>query len=38
MFVPAGGQQTFGEMDQNDKHTVSHRARAFAQVLKACFD
>jgi non-canonical purine NTP pyrophosphatase (RdgB/HAM1 family) len=37
MFVPAGGQQTFGEMDADDKHQVSHRARAFAQVLKSCF-
>jgi XTP/dITP diphosphohydrolase len=38
MFVPAGGQQTFGEMDPEEKHAVSHRARAFAQVLTACFD
>ena len=37
MFVPAGGQQTFGEMEPDDKHQVSHRARAFAQVLKSCF-
>src|SRR4051794_29043655 len=28
MFVPAGGQLTFGEMDPDDKHAVSHRARA----------
>jgi hypothetical protein len=31
MFVPAGCQQTFGEMNPDDKRTVSHRARAFAQ-------
>jgi XTP/dITP diphosphohydrolase len=37
MFVPAGGRQTFGEMDPDEKHTVSHRARAFAQVLTSCF-
>jgi XTP/dITP diphosphohydrolase len=37
MFVPAGGAQTFGEMDPDTKHAVSHRARAFAQVLTACF-
>jgi non-canonical purine NTP pyrophosphatase (RdgB/HAM1 family) len=37
MFVPAGGQQTFGEMDEPAKHAISHRARAFAQVLTACF-
>lgn len=37
MFVPGGGQQTFGQMDADAKHAVSHRARAFAQVLTACF-
>jgi XTP/dITP diphosphohydrolase len=37
MFVPAGCQQTFGEMNPDDKHAVSHRARAFAQVLASCF-
>jgi non-canonical purine NTP pyrophosphatase (RdgB/HAM1 family) len=37
MFVPAGAQQTFGEMDADAKHAVSHRARAFAQVLTSCF-
>jgi XTP/dITP diphosphohydrolase len=38
MFVPIGGQQSFGEMDPDSKHAVSHRARAFAQVLASCFD
>lgn len=37
MFVPAGWGQTFGEIDSEKKHTVSHRARAFAQVLRSCF-
>jgi XTP/dITP diphosphohydrolase len=42
MFVPCGpvqniGKQTFGEMDPDEKHATSHRARAFAQVLAACF-
>jgi XTP/dITP diphosphohydrolase len=37
MFVPASGQQTFGEMNPDDKHAISHRARAFAQVLASCF-
>jgi XTP/dITP diphosphohydrolase len=37
MFVPAGAQQTFGEIDPEEKHAVSHRARAFAQVLTSCF-
>ncbi len=38
MFVPAGGTQTFGEMDPEAKHAVSHRARAFAQIIAACFE
>jgi len=37
MFVPGGSQQTFGEMDPDAKHALSHRARAFAQVLASCF-
>jgi XTP/dITP diphosphohydrolase len=37
MFLPAGGAQTFGEMEPDAKHAISHRARAFAQVLAACF-
>jgi XTP/dITP diphosphohydrolase len=37
MFVPEGGTHTFAEMDPNAKHGVSHRARAFAQVMAACF-
>ncbi|HBK07578.1 MAG TPA: non-canonical purine NTP pyrophosphatase, RdgB/HAM1 family [Acetobacteraceae bacterium] len=37
MFVPAGSQQTFGEIDPDQKHAISHRARAFAQVLVSCF-
>lgn len=38
IFLPSGGTETFGEMDPDAKHAVSHRARAFAQVLAACFD
>jgi non-canonical purine NTP pyrophosphatase (RdgB/HAM1 family) len=37
MFVPEGSQKTFGETDPDEKHAVSHRARAFAQVLTSCF-
>jgi XTP/dITP diphosphohydrolase len=37
MFVPDHGTKTFGEMDPGEKHAVSHRARAFAQVLASCF-
>ena len=37
IFVPAGGRETYGEMDQQAKHATSHRARAFAALLDACF-
>lgn len=37
MFVPLGGTQTYGEMDPVQKHATSHRARAMAQVMLACF-
>lgn len=37
IFVPAGGTLTFGEMDAVAKHAISHRARAFAQLLASCF-
>jgi len=36
MFVPVGTTATFGELDAAEKHAVSHRARAFAQLLAAC--
>lgn len=36
MFVAAGERLTFGEMDPGEKHAVSHRARAFAQLLASC--
>jgi XTP/dITP diphosphohydrolase len=38
MFIPAGGHETYGEMDQREKAATSHRARAFAKLLAACFD
>jgi XTP/dITP diphosphohydrolase len=38
MFLPEGGSETFGEMAPDAKHRVSHRARAFAQVMKSCFE
>jgi XTP/dITP diphosphohydrolase len=37
MFLPEGGTRTFGEMEPDAKHGVSHRARAFAQVMASCF-
>ncbi len=38
MFVPAGADRSFGEMDADEKHALSHRARAFAQLCAACLD
>ncbi len=35
MFVPAGREQTFGEMDPADKHAISHRANAFRKLVAA---
>jgi XTP/dITP diphosphohydrolase len=37
MFVPDGYAMTFGEMDADLKHQISHRARAFAKLVAACF-
>lgn len=37
MFVPDGFDITFGEMDPGAKHAMSHRARAFAQLVAGCF-
>jgi XTP/dITP diphosphohydrolase len=33
MFLPDGGKETFGEMDPDAKHAISHRARAFEQLV-----
>ena len=35
MFVPAGHDITFGEMDPAGKHRISHRADAFRKLVKA---
>ena len=37
IFVPTGFNQTFGEMDPDKKHAMSHRAHAFEQLVAACF-
>jgi XTP/dITP diphosphohydrolase len=37
MFVPDGGNETFGEMDPDAKHAISHRAVAFRKLIEACF-
>jgi len=35
MFVPAGRDITFGEMDPAEKHRISHRADAFRKLVAA---
>lgn len=37
MFIPNGYEETFGEMDPEKKHAMSHRADAFRQLVDACF-
>jgi XTP/dITP diphosphohydrolase len=37
MFLPAGGERSFGEMEPAAKHRISHRALAFAKLIAACF-
>ena len=36
IFVPDGHDQTFGEMDPEKKHAMSHRAKAFAKLVESC--
>ena len=35
MFVPVGYEQTFGEIDPEKKHKISHRAMAFKKLVAA---
>ncbi|HVM38935.1 MAG TPA: non-canonical purine NTP pyrophosphatase, partial [Sphingomicrobium sp.] len=35
MFVAAGHDQTFGEMEPAEKHAISHRAEAFRKLVAA---
>jgi XTP/dITP diphosphohydrolase len=37
IFLPEGGDLSFGEMDPDAKHAISHRADAFRQLVDACF-
>ena len=37
IFVANGRNETFGEMDQDEKNAISHRADAFAQMVAAVF-
>ncbi len=36
MFLPDGETETFGEMDPARKKEISHRADAFARLIRAC--
>jgi XTP/dITP diphosphohydrolase len=35
MFVPVGYAQSFGELDPDLKHSISHRADAFSKFVAA---
>ena len=37
MFQPDGYNITYGEFEPSAKHTISHRANAFNQLVAACF-
>ena len=37
IFIPEKRQLTFGEMDQVEKHQISHRAIAFKKLIEHCF-
>ena len=37
IFAPKGHARTFGEMQPEDKHALSHRAEAFERMAAACF-
>ena len=38
IFVPDGYQQTFGEMEPDQKNALSHRMRAFEKLIMGRFD
>ncbi|HLI10146.1 MAG TPA: RdgB/HAM1 family non-canonical purine NTP pyrophosphatase [Alphaproteobacteria bacterium] len=37
IFLPAGHDLTYGEMEPAVKHAISHRAAAFRKLIAACF-
>ena len=37
VFRPTGEDLTFGEIDPDRKHEMSHRAHAFRKLVAACF-
>lgn len=38
VFVPAGYEMTFAELDPETKHAISHRADAFRKLISACLE
>jgi XTP/dITP diphosphohydrolase len=34
IFIPAGFTKTFGELDEEVKQTISHRARALSKIIR----
>ncbi|MFU1478344.1 RdgB/HAM1 family non-canonical purine NTP pyrophosphatase [Roseovarius sp. C7] len=38
IFLPEGHEISFAEMDRWEKNRISHRADAFAKLVKGCFD
>ena len=38
IFVPEGHKRTFGEMAPEEKHAMSHRAKAFSKLVVACLE
>jgi XTP/dITP diphosphohydrolase len=37
IFQPLGAELTFGEIAPAEKHAISHRAKAFRQLIDDCF-
>jgi XTP/dITP diphosphohydrolase len=37
IFIPDGREETFGEIEPAKKHRISHRARAFAKLVRDVF-
>ena len=37
VFVPVGREETFAELDPDEKHAISHRADAFAKLVAEQF-
>jgi XTP/dITP diphosphohydrolase len=38
IFIPEGDDRTYAEISPEEKHATSHRARAFAKLVKECLE